>query len=177
MMTRSVLSHAAFLVLLTRCLGCNSEPDTSFSIPSPTNGQAPPEEEILVADRNNPFTPTSSSIQGLWKMKSGRVNGTKFPPSLVNTTTLRLDGENYEVESGGKPDKGTCIQDLTTSPYRMKISSVEGANAGKTILAIFEMPNEATLRVCYDLTGSDFPTAYESTSENGYFAVVYSRQP
>ncbi len=110
-------------------------------------------------------------------MKSGKINGTNFPASLVNTTTLRLDGENYEVESGGNPDKGTCVQDLTTSPCRMTIKSVEGANAGKTILAIFEMPNEATLRVCYDLTGADYPATFDSNPENGYFSVKYSRQP
>lgn len=159
-------------------LGCHTEPDNSFSMPSPTNGQsASPEEDTTLADPNNPFTPTANSTHGLWKMKSGRINGTGFPPSLANTTTLKLDGENYDVQSGGNPDKGTCVQDLTTTPFRMTILSVEGTNAGKTILAIFEMPNAMTLKVCYDLTGANFPTDFESTSENGYFSAVYSRQP
>ena len=159
-------------------LGCHTEPDNSFSMPSPTNGQSPaPEEDTTLADPNNPFTPTDTSAQGLWKMKSARVNGTGFPPSLANSTTLKLDGVNYEVESGGNPDKGTCVQDRTTTPHRMTISSVEGTNAGKTILAIFEMPNEKTLRVCYDLKGADFPTDFESTSDNGYFTAVYTREP
>jgi len=66
-------------------------------MPSPTNGQlAPPEEDTTLADPNNPFTPTATSTQGLWKMKSGRINGTGFPPSLANTTTLKLDGENFK---------------------------------------------------------------------------------
>ena len=109
-------------------------------------------------------------------MKSGKINGTEFPASMVNSTSLKLDADKYDVESAGNPDKGTCVQDLTTTPYRMTISSVEGTNAGKTILAIFEMPNERTLRVCYDLEGAGFPPDFESTSENGYFSAVYSRQ-
>ena len=176
-MNRNAFSLTAFVLLIAACLGCHTEPDNSFSMPSPSNGQPPvQEEDTTLADPNNPFTPTATSTDGLWKMKSGKINGTEFPASMVNATTLKLDADKYDVESAGNPDKGTCVQDLTTTPYRMTISSVEGANAGKTMLAIFEMPNERTLRICYDLEGAGFPPDFESTSENGYFSAVYSRQ-
>jgi len=160
------------------CVGCSTQPDNVLSIPSPANGQPPP-PEVVAADTeaNGTFIATSSSTQGLWKMKSGIINGTGFPSSLANSTTLLLRGENYEVVSGGVDDKGTCVQDLSATPFRMTIQGVEGSNAGKTILAIFEMPSESTLRVCYDLAGADFPSAFESTAENGYFYTVYTRQP
>lgn len=181
MMKRLSATLLAYLVLFSVISGCNSEPDNAFAIKVTPNAQTPPPEpetnEGEMPDPNNPFTPTSTSMQGLWKMKTGLINGTGFPASMVNSTTLRIDGENYEVDAGGNPDKGTVSVDMASSPYKMTIKSVEGANAGKTMLAIFEMPNANTLRICYDATGTDFPKDYESTSENGFFSAVYKLQP
>ena len=179
MNSRYNLYSAASLLICVICLGCDKGPDNVFSIPSPTNGQAPPAatEEVIVTDPNNPFVPTVESTQGHWQMTAGTINGGGFPASMVNTTTLQLNGENYEVMSGGNPDKGTCVLDLATTPFKMTINGVEGANEGKKILAIFEMPNEKTLKVCYDLTGTDFPKDFESNKENGYFSTVYTRKP
>jgi len=108
------------MVACALCVGCSTQPDNVLSIPSPANEQAPP-PEVVAADTeaNGTFIATSLSTQGLWKMKSGIINGTGFPSSLANST----------------------------------------------------------LRVCYDLAGADFPSAFESTAENGYFYTVYTRQP
>ena len=171
----------ACLLLLSIFSGCNTESDQAIATKVTPNSQTPPAEpetkqgEMPAA--NIPFTPTSASMQGRWKMKSGSFNGTDLPASMVDSTFLRIDGENYDVDVGGNPDKGTLTSDMTASPYKMTIQGVEGANAGKTMLAIFEMPNSNTLRICYDLTGTDFPKDYESTSENGFFSAVYELQP
>ncbi len=181
MMKRPSATHFAYLLLLLLFSGCNTEPDQAIATKVTPNIQTPPPEpenkqgEMPAA--KIPFTPTSASVQGRWKMKSGLFNGTDLPASMVDSTYLRIDGENYDVDVGGNPDKGTLTSDMTTSPYKMTIKGVEGANAGKTLLAIFEMPNANTLRICYDLTGIDFPKDYESTTENGFFSAVYELQP
>lgn len=174
-------SLIASLLLTAFAGGCNTEADNSFAIKVTPNTQAPaPAAESNDSDSpdpNNPYTPTVASVQGLWKMKSGVVNGTGLPASMINASTLLIKDETYDVNAGGNSDKGTVEPDMATTPYRMTIKSVEGTNAGNTLLAIFDMPNESTLRVCYDMTGTDFPKDYESTSENGFFSTVYKRQP
>jgi uncharacterized protein (TIGR03067 family) len=181
MMKRPSATPFAYLLVLLLLSGCNTEPDNGIATKATPNSQTPPSEPETkqgeMSAPNVPFTPASTSMQGRWKMKSGLFNGTDLPASMVDSTYLRIDGENYDVDVDGNPDKGTLTSDMTASPYKMTIKGVEGANAGKTLLAIFEMPNANTLRICYDLTGTDFPKGYESTSENGFFSAVYELQP
>jgi len=181
MMKRSTAILLASLVLIPVAGGCNTEPDNAFAIKvtpdAPTPPPVPETNEGELPDPSNPFTPISTSTQGSWKLKSGQSNGADLPAFMLEKSFLRIDGENYDVELGGNPDKGTVSQDMTTSPFRMTIKGVEGTNEGKTMLAIFDMPNESTLQICYDITGTDFPKDYQSTSENGFFSFVYKRQP
>lgn len=113
--------------------------------------------------------------EGMWKAAAATVAGNAFPSAVTDTISLQLAAANYEVSVGGKLDKGTCTLDRSVTPWRMTIKGTEGPNAGKTMLAIFELPKEEELRICYDLKGTAFPTAFESTRENGWFLAVYKR--
>lgn len=101
--------------------------------------------------------------------------GTPFPPEVTNAITLTVKGETYEVSVGGEIDKGTCKVDTSTTPPRMTITSTEGPNADKTMLAIFDYPADDQMRVCYNLKGTDFPTTFESTLENAQFLATYKK--
>lgn len=171
--------HILFAAVLLLCqLGCGPKSDNNaFEIPSPTNGQQPAEEAFKPDLSGEPVIPTAEILAGMWQLKAAKINGTNFPATLINTTTLQLDGEAYEVMSGGNSDKGTCVLDTTSTPYKMTISGTEGANEGKTLLAIVEMPNESTLHICYDLAGEAFPENYDSTTDNAYFSAWYVRKP
>lgn len=113
--------------------------------------------------------------EGSWKAVAATVAGNAFPSAVTDTISLQLAAANYEVNVGGKLDKGTCALDRSVTPWRMTIKGTEGPNAGKTMLAIFEIPKDDELRICYDLKGTAFPTAFESTRENGWFLAVYQR--
>src|SRR5436853_188117 len=72
----------------------------------------------------------------------------------------KIPDTNYEVIVAGEStvkDTGTCTLDTSVTPHRITIKSTEGTNKGKTILAIAEMPDANSMRVCYDLGGKEFP--------------------
>ena len=114
--------------------------------------------------------------QGHWIATSATMAENPFPRAVTESISLVVTGDRYEVMVGGKSDKGTCNTDLEHSPNRMTITGTDGPNAGKTYLAIFDFPSVAEMRVCYDLTGSEYPTVFDSTAENGLFLVNYSRK-
>jgi uncharacterized protein (TIGR03067 family) len=131
-----------------------------------------------------PKTPISESTtsapapktDGVWKVKSAVIAGEPLPPETSDTITLTLTKDQFLVDLAGITDKGTFTTDLSTTPNRMTIKGTEGPSLGKTMLTIFDAPDELTMRLCYDLEGKEFPQAFESTAENKFFFVVYERQ-
>lgn len=117
-----------------------------------------------------------NSTDGVWKVKSALIAGQPFPPQVTETFTLTMTGDEYLVMVGDKPDKGSCSVNREVTPIQMTIKGTEGPNAGNTLLAICEFPDESTMRVCYDLTGKAFPESFESTAENKQYLVVYVRK-
>ena len=116
--------------------------------------------------------------QGVWRPIAAVMGGMRLPGESLKAITLRVTGENYEVTIEGEkePDKGTCILDTTTAPKRMTIKSTEGPNRGKTFLAIYEMKNAVSMRVCYDLSGKDFPKEFKAPKGTSLYLVGYRRQ-
>jgi len=115
--------------------------------------------------------------EGTWKPIAAVLGGVRLPPEAVNAITLKITGDRYEVTVEGEkePDKGTCTLDLTTTPKRMTIRSTEGPNKGKTFLAIYEMKDAGSLRVCYDLSGTDFPKEFKAPKDTPLYLVGYRR--
>ncbi len=108
---------------------------------------------------------------------SATLAGAALPAEMTKTISLTITGDQYEVNVGGQPDKGTCVTDTTQTPHRMTITGTEGPNADKTLLAIADFPSENQMRICYDMTGKSFPANFDSTATNGWFEVVYTRKP
>jgi uncharacterized protein (TIGR03067 family) len=118
------------------------------------------------------------ALDGVWKPIAAVLGGDPLPDTLLSTITLKLSGEKYEVTVDGKGtrDKGTSVVDAAAAPKRMTIKSEEGPNKGKTIYAIFEMMDADSLRVCYDLSGAEFPGKFESIKGSSLYLVDYRRQ-
>lgn len=118
----------------------------------------------------------AKSLQGLWKPEKAELAGKSMPDAAINAITLKINGDKYEVTVEGQgPDKGTCKLDTKAKPKRMSISSTEGANKGKTFPAIYEVKGD-TLKVCYDLSGKDYPTEFKSAPKSMLYLVTYKRQ-
>lgn len=115
---------------------------------------------------------------GVWKPIAAVMSGAKVPKPALDAITLKVSGTNYEVTAEGEQhsDKGTRTLDTTASPKRITIKSTEGANKGKTFLAIYEMKDANSMRVCYDLSGAEFPKEFKAPKGTQFYLVGYRRQ-
>ncbi len=115
---------------------------------------------------------------GVWKPKGAMLGGVLMPPTALDAITLTLQNGKYEVTVQGEEhsDKGEFTLDETVTPKRMTISSTAGPNKGKTFLAIYEIKNANAMRVCYDLSGKEFPKKFKAPRGTELYLVGYRRQ-
>lgn len=115
---------------------------------------------------------------GIWKPKGAVLGGVFLPPPALEAITLKIDKGKYEVTVKGEEqsDKGTFTLDETVTPKRMMIKSESGPNKGKTFLAIYEIKGANAMRVCYDLSGNEFPKEFKAPKDTELYLVGYRRQ-
>lgn len=114
-------------------------------------------------------------MQGTWNIQSAELSGNPFPPEVSKSIKLTIEGNNYTVVAGGNSDKGICKLNPDVTPKTLEITGVEGPNKGKTILAIYEV-KEGELKVCYDLSGKEFPKEFKSLNGTQLFLVSYTKE-
>ena len=138
----------------------------------------PPKPDTATPPAAAAAKPVGDSHEGVWKPIAAVLGGVRLPPPALKAITLKISGDNYEVTVEGEkePDKGTCTLDHSTTPKRMTIKGVEGPNRGKTILAIFEKKDAVSMRVCYDLSGTEFPMEFKAPKGTQLYLVGYRRQ-
>jgi uncharacterized protein (TIGR03067 family) len=115
------------------------------------------------------------ALAGTWQPEKAELAGSVWAETLLKTIVLKLEGENYQVSVAGKLDKGQCSYDASAAPKRLTIRGTEGPNAGKTFLCIYEHDGDA-LRVCYDLSGKQFPTEFATAKDTLLYLVTYKRK-
>ncbi len=115
------------------------------------------------------------TTDGRWAASTAAFAGVNLEEAALKQVMLKLDDETMVANVGGKTVIGNCLFHSSASPRQLKIKSSEGHFAGKTILAIYDFPEAGTIRICYDLSGVDFPVDFVSTTENGYFLASYKR--
>jgi len=130
------------------------------------------------AAKDNEKKPQTKKHEGVWKPIAAVLGGVRLPAEVLSTITLTITGDNYEVTVEGEKesDKGTCTLDTSVTPHRMTIKSAEGPNKGKTFLAIYEMKDDESMRVCYDLSGKDFPQEFKAPKDSQIYLAGYRRQ-
>ncbi len=187
---RQFVSISACCALLLGVTGCESKPASSAADSQPSPSATAPEAATAESEpsKSSPTAPvetpssatpspeTQPAYVGQWKAASAVVAGNAFPEPVLQSIELRLTKDTYEALVGPTSDKGTCAVDAAATPGKMTIVGTEGPNAGKTILAIFEMVSPTEMRVAYDLSGKEFPTVFESTAENNLYVATYVKK-
>lgn len=113
-------------------------------------------------------------IYGQWQAASGTLGGAAMAEEIVGATKLTIASNSYEVNLAGAIDSGSCNIEVDTDPMQMTIRGEQGPNSGKTILAIVELLGDGKLQIAYDLSGTDFPTSFDSTADpNNYVATFF----
>ncbi|MEO0413592.1 MAG: hypothetical protein AAF226_01415 [Verrucomicrobiota bacterium] len=112
---------------------------------------------------------------GDWQAVSAILAGDPFPEEVLKTITLELTADTYVTQVGGQLDKGAAVFEYGEEACRVTITGTDGPNKGNTILAIATFPSDDEMKICYSLTGQEFPTEWEATKENGLYMAVYQR--
>ena len=130
-------------------------------------------QTLSAADGSN----DAKSLQGTWTPIKAELAAQPMPDVVLKTITLKIGDGDYTVTVAGEaaPDQGTWTIDPAATPKRLTISSVKGPNAGKTLLAIYELDGD-TLRVCYDLSGMERPAEFKTAAGSQLYLVTYTRQ-
>jgi uncharacterized protein (TIGR03067 family) len=115
------------------------------------------------------------SVNGKWALTSGVMSGEKMDEDMQKSIQLTLMNGKYTTKIGDQTDEGTYTTDETKTPHTLTITSTDGPNKGKTFLAIYEL-DKGTMKVCYDMSGKAFPTAFESKASTPSFLATYKRQ-
>lgn len=115
---------------------------------------------------------------GIWKPKGAMLRGVLLPPPALEAITLKIENGKYEVTVKGEEhsDEGSFTLDESATPKRMTITSTSGPNKGKVFLAIYEIKGENAMRVCYDLSGKEFPKEFKAPKGTDLYLVGYRRQ-
>jgi uncharacterized protein (TIGR03067 family) len=87
-----------------------------------------------------------------------------------------LDGHDYSIvdRSNTVVDRGEYLVNEAASPGTMDIVGRDGPNAGRRMLAIFEL-NGDRLTVCYDLGVAARPTDMEPREDQLLLSITYER--
>jgi uncharacterized protein (TIGR03067 family) len=116
----------------------------------------------------------TEEIDGVWSPIEAEMAGRKIPDELLKAMKLTMADGKYTVTVGKTVDKGSYKLDPAATPKTVDITSVEGPNKGKTLLAIYEQTGDS-LRVCYDLDGKKRPTEFKTAMDTKQFLVTYKR--
>lgn len=127
-------------------------------------------DEAQAGDTND-----GDALQGTWLPATAELAGTMFPDEVRKTMKLVIQDGKYTVTVGDVVDQGTTKVNPAAKPNELDITGTNGPNAGKTILAIYELDGD-TLRVCYDLSGKGRPTELKTAEGTQLFLVTYERE-
>lgn len=110
-------------------------------------------------------------LVGTWALTSAQLGGKEFPLASINGAALHLSTDAYEFLG----DRGNYITAPHAKPAQLDIYGVQGPNAGRTILAIYEMHGDDEMTVCYQLGAGPRPAAFASPEGSQLFLVHYKR--
>jgi uncharacterized protein (TIGR03067 family) len=111
---------------------------------------------------------------GTWQLTKGVVGGNALPEEVVKNLRLELTDGKYKVTGAESPDEGTWSLHPDQKPLGLDVKGTDGPNKGKTFLAIVELDGDK-MKVCYDLSGQERPTRFESKEKTLLFLAEYQR--
>jgi uncharacterized protein (TIGR03067 family) len=130
---------------------------------------------LFVCGANSADKKETDNFDGTWVPIKAELAGTEFPEEIRKQIKLEIKGDNYTVTIGKMTDKGTSKINAKAKPKEVDITSTEGANKGKTFLAIYELDGDM-LKVCYDLSGKERPKEFKTMPNTQLYLVTYKRE-
>ena len=115
-------------------------------------------------------------LEGAWVPVSASVSGKELVVAELRVKYLVLDGHDYSIidRSNQVVDCGEYLVNDSASPRTIDIVGRDGPNAGRSMLAIFEIKDDQ-LTVCYDLDGNRRPQDMQVHEDQLLLSITYER--
>jgi uncharacterized protein (TIGR03067 family) len=116
-------------------------------------------------------------LEGAWLPVAAYISGEVVPVTELRIARLTFRSGHYQILDHHQHvvDGGEVRVDTEASPRAMDIVGLEGPNAGRTLLAIYELSNDL-LSICYDMEdGSERPRAMQPEEDQILLLITYAR--
>ena len=119
---------------------------------------------------------SSGRLEGAWVPVAASVSGQELQVAELRVKYLVLDGHDYSIvdRSNQIVDSGEYLINESASPRTIDIVGRDGPNAGRSMLAIFELKDDQ-LTVCYDLDGDSRPENMQVQEDQLLLSITYER--
>jgi uncharacterized protein (TIGR03067 family) len=110
---------------------------------------------------------STAGLEGTWAPVAASVSGKELLVAELRVKYLVLDGHDYNIvdRSNQVVDQGEYLVNDRARPWTIDIVGRDGPNAGRSMLAIFELADDR-LTVCYNLEGDGRPDNLQPHSDN-----------
>jgi uncharacterized protein (TIGR03067 family) len=121
-------------------------------------------------------TDSQCRLEGAWVPVAANVAGQELLVAELRVKYLVLDGHDYSIvdRSNQIVDSGEYLVNESASPRTIDIVGRDGPNAGRSMLAIFELKDDQ-LTVCYDLDGDSRPENMQVQEDQLLLSITYER--
>ena len=115
-------------------------------------------------------------LAGAWVPVAANVSGRDLLVSELRVKYLVLDGRDYSIvdRTNKIVDRGEYLANTTVRPPTLDIVGREGPNAGRSLLAIFDLSSDRLI-VCYDLDGGVRPARMQPQGDQLLLSITYER--
>jgi uncharacterized protein (TIGR03067 family) len=115
-------------------------------------------------------------LEGAWVPVAANVAGKDLVVDELRVKYLVFDGGDYSIVDRANQivDSGEYLVDDAAVPQTMDIVGREGPNAGRAMLAIYELEADR-LTVCYDLDGQERPSDMLPREDQLLLSITYAR--
>jgi uncharacterized protein (TIGR03067 family) len=112
---------------------------------------------------------------GTWAYESMEVDGRAIPAGDLGGAKLAVRGDEFVMTDPMASYRGKYAIDPAATPRTIDITFLEGPEAGKQALGIYELEGD-TYRVCVGLAGKPRPTAFATGPGSGHVLQVLKRR-
>ena len=133
--------------------------------------------ENCLSGQGSPInTDLQRGLEGAWVPIAATVAGQDLRVGELRVKYLVLDAGGYSIidRSNHVVDSGEYLLNDAASPQTLDIVGRDGPNAGRTMLAIYELQGDR-LTVCYDLDGAARPTNMQPQDDQLLLSITYAR--
>jgi uncharacterized protein (TIGR03067 family) len=130
---------------------------------------------LVAADDKDDAKKEIDRFQGTWKFESVEMGGEKVPPDAFKDASLTIEGNKFTMKEGEMVSHGTFKVDVGKKPKTIDGTFTDGELKGKTLLGIYELDGD-TYKACFDLSGKERPTKFETKKGTMLVLEVLKRQ-